>query len=659
MATAAEIGATGSSYTGDAGLGGYGLGFGKIDTRPFQDLARYTMLYNKSEYDQRQKDAVAKANELSDALSYDLTSSIPKDAKVLQDKYNGLVSYLRDNPDAVDYKNQKKWLEYKKMRNDLTNDIQQAGVRNTMNLGRQNEIDATTQPELKQYLQDKLDQEIEATDIRTPLRHSAKYDIAPVPITEAPTRKFGVTDVGRNVIGTADWTVLDQAALNNQAATLATGLANSTDFAQQPDFQKLPPQVQARIMDQYKAQQASGKLLPVKMAENFNAAIQNTPGFFTTTPDGKKVVDMNAVLKSDNGLVRGNAEQIQTYNNAMDQMVKYIKSGYFKDEFGRELHFGNDASGLRESDYKKIDLTDGLQPEELLKMQIWGASKTQPTREIKLLQTDNEIQRENIAARWQELGLQKEKFNYQKSGSIVGADSVLREVADVINSGQPFTRTHNGKAEKVQVISDPNLIKEFATIDKEGKEVNRPDDVVFNPQTNGLTLTYYKRPEKIREHELDEDGKPIADKYTGNYVVKPGQNVGPDGYLLNNRGERIVADEKPLNARQWMGQVVGRKFSADDKGQVNNLVNEVYDKIGEGSLLKLAAKYKPGATPPETGTTETGTSKQSASGSTTNVQKQSQGAQVPEGTRADWHASGWTDNLIDRAVKDGKIKVTD
>ena len=63
---AADIGANASNYTGNAGLGGGSFGSFQLDTKPIEDLAKYTMLYNKSLFDQRQKDAEAAATEIAD-----------------------------------------------------------------------------------------------------------------------------------------------------------------------------------------------------------------------------------------------------------------------------------------------------------------------------------------------------------------------------------------------------------------------------------------------------------------------------------------------------------------------------------------------------------------------------------------------------------------
>lgn len=604
MAEASSIGAAFENYTGDQALGGGTLGFGRIDTRPLEDLARYTFIYNKAEYDQRQKDAEAAAKQIAEATSYDLNSGIKKDADALQSKYNDLINFIRNNPDAINYRNKEQWAKYRTMRNDLENDLQGAKVRNSMYMSRQNEIQDTQAPELKAFLQDQLNKEIAGTDIRTPLKATAKFDIAPVPVGAAPTLKVQTTDVGRNIIGQADWTLPDMQLVNNAASALATGLGNLSNYEADPRFKELPPEAQALVKQRFLAQQASGKLEPVESAKNFNQALQQLPANLYTTVNGQKTLNMDALKTSNNSLVSGIAQQVDNYNQHMAQMRDYISKGFFKDSFGRELHFGNDASGLKQSDYKDINLNDGITPEDLIKIRMIAQSP-QPERSIKIIQTDNEIQAQNVAARYAELGLQKEKLRQANTQSLIGADSVLKQVADALNGGQDQTRRTGagGKItgeERVKVISDPNLLKEFATIDKDGKEVNRPSIVVYHPKTNQLMLTYFKQPEMEAVKTEDATGT------TSSYQPKPGQNIGPDGFLRNSRGETIVDREIPLSGSQWLSQISGRMFSADDKGGVNNLVSQVYDKFNR-NLGDLAAHYQGGATAPGPKTTTTTT----------------------------------------------------
>lgn len=607
MAEASSIGAAFENYTGDQALGGGSLGFGRIDTRPLEDLARYTFIYNKAEYDQRQKDAEAAAKEIADSTNYDLNSGIKKDADQLQSKYNDLINFIRNNPDAINYRNKEQWAKYRTMRNDLNNDLQGAKQRNLIYMSRQNEIQDTQAPELKAFLQDQLNKEIQATDIRTPLKATAKFDIAPVPVGPAPTLKVQTTDVGRNVIGQADWTLPDMQLVNNAATALGTGLLNLSNYEADPRFKELPPEAQALVKQQFLAQQASGKLEPVESAKNFNQALQQLPANLYTTVNGKKVLNMDALKDSNNPLVRGVAQQVDNYNQRMAQMRDYISKGFFKDSFGRELHFGNDASGLKQSDYKDINLNDGITAEDIIKMKMIAQSP-QPERSIKIIQTDNEIQRENIAARWAEIGIARDKVKQANSQSIIGADSVVNEVIDAINNGQPYTRHQaNGPDTKVKIISDPNLLKEFASIDKDGRETNRPSVVVFHPDSNKITLTYYKEPQKESVKTENADGTTTTE-----YKVKTGQNIGPDGFLVNKDGKTIVDREIDLSPSQWMGQIAQRKFSADDRGPVNNLVSQIY-KAFDNNLQNMVNKYHGGATAPGP--------KQSSSSSTTTERK--------------------------------------
>lgn len=451
MAEAAIIGATASSYEGNAGLGGGSFGVGKIDTTPLEDLAKYTMLYNRAEYEQKQKDAEAAAKEIADATSYDLTTSIPKDAKLLQEKYDKLQSFMRENPDAINYRNKELWTQYKTMRNDLENDLRGAKVRDLMNKVRQKEVADQTTPELKSYLQTKLDEEIDKTDIRTPIKWSSQFDIAPVAITAAPIKKVQTTEIGKNIIGQESWELPDMDALNNRAITTATGLDNLTNFESQEWFKALTPQEQAQVREQNKAQQASGKLEPVESATYFNQALKSLDqSYYITDAAGNKTLDINKIKQSNNSILSGVTEQVDIYNRKMDEMVNAISKGYFKDQFGNQLHFGNDASGLKESSYKKINLNDGLQPEELIKMRMLGITPP-PERTIKITQTDQQLDQAKLAETirhnkasegidWGQLKLAKDKWQQSmtggetvKNGAMERAKRIyedLRKIAD-------------------------------------------------------------------------------------------------------------------------------------------------------------------------------------------------------------------------------------
>lgn len=427
MASSAEIGASNSRYTGNAGIGGGSFGSFQLDTKPIEDLARYTMLYNKAEYDQRQKDAEATAKEIADYTSYDLTDAIPEDRKKIEKGYDELIAYAREHPGAVDYRNKKEWAKFKEMRNKFENDLLGAKTRNTLYKIRQKEIQDATDPAEKARLQKRLNEEIAATDIRTPLKHTDKYDVQPIAVSAAPIKKVQVTEIGKNIIGQDNWAMPDMDAVTNQAVAVTSGLMQLEDFKNTEEFKSKTPQEQQLYIDRYEAQVANKKLEPIESAKYFNEAIKSLPeSFYKVDASGNKVLDYDKLAESENGIIRGVAEQVRIYNSKMDEMVAGIEGGYFRDDFNNQLKFSNDASGLRKSSYKKINLEDGLSPEELVKMRILGISKA-PEREIKIIETDDALQAAQLAETrrhnkategiaWGNLKLEKDKWMASMSG---------------------------------------------------------------------------------------------------------------------------------------------------------------------------------------------------------------------------------------------------
>lgn len=423
----AEIGAGNSRYVGNAGIGGGSFGSFQLDVRPIEDLAKYTMLYNRAEYEQAQKDAEKAAAEIADYTSYDLTTGIPKDAKLLQEKYDKLTAYVRDNPNALDYRNKKEWAEYKKMRNDLENDLVGGKVRNTMWALRQKEIQDAKSPAEKVRLQKRLDAEIAETDIRTPLKYSDQYNVQPISVSAAPIKKVQVTEIGKNIIGQDNWEMPDMDAVTNQSIAVTSGLMALADFEKTSEFLSKTPEQQQFYRDQFEAQSASGKLEPVQSAQIFNQAIDKagSGNFYKDDGTGKMVLDFDKLVESENSIIRGMAEQVAIYNRKMDEMVSGIEGGYFQDDFGGQLSFSNDASGLKKGSYKKINLDDGLSPQELVKMRILGISKA-PEREIKITETDDALQAAQLAEQrrhnkategiqWGALKLNQDQFDQEKT----------------------------------------------------------------------------------------------------------------------------------------------------------------------------------------------------------------------------------------------------
>lgn len=364
---ASAIGANFSNYQGSAGLGGGSLGVVNIDTKPIEDLARYTMLYNKAEYDQRQKDAEKAAAEIADYMNYDLTTSIPKDAKLLQDKYQKVIDYISKNPDAINYKNREKWSEYKRLRNDLDNDLKSAKVRSVMNMSREKEIADETDEKIKEFRKTKLEEEINSTDIRTPLKYSQQYDISIPDFGTNSGIKVDVTKTGSNQIFQRDLTLFDINEANRAGAAAELG------------FSSIDPTTE------------TGKLKSIKADQNFwvkgagilNQAIKSALDSKLTVGEENKIPDLPIV------------KNIEAFNKYVEQKRAEIAAGIYVDKLGNKITFG--VGPFREEDYTPINWKDGVSPSELAvvaQFSKWAGDEYK----TKITQSNDAIEEARIAA---------------------------------------------------------------------------------------------------------------------------------------------------------------------------------------------------------------------------------------------------------------------
>lgn len=384
MANAADIGVNASSYTGDANLGGGTFGFVKLDTRPIEDLAKYTMLFNKAEYDQRQKDAEAAAAEIADMTSYDLTTGIPKDAKLLQDKYDKLTEYVKNNPNALDYRNKKEWTEYKKLRADLQNDLSGAKIRNTMYALRQKEIaDAPTQEE-KDLLQSELDADVEKYNIRTPIPHSQQYAVQDLKMPKPSELTFDVTKVEPNGRDIRSHRIFNNAKAWANAGAFEIGFYKFIDES--------TPQGKREAM-------ARKNNFWLQGADYFNNAL-NAVGADGKPKYKKEIIneDGTVTYKLDeealSKLPRNIIGLVKEYNKYVTGIKNEIKAGVYTDKFGKGISFGNGA--LDEADYREINYNDGLSPQELAVISQY-ADWAGDSYATKFQETDDAIQYAQIA----------------------------------------------------------------------------------------------------------------------------------------------------------------------------------------------------------------------------------------------------------------------
>jgi hypothetical protein len=533
MAEASNIGANFSSYEGNAGLGGGSLGFFKLDTRPLEDFARYTMLYNKAEYDQRQKDAEKAAEELGKIADYDLTTSIQKDAKVLQEKYDKLTSYVKQNPNALQYKNREQWLEYQRLKNDLSNDIRGAKTRNIMNLSRQKEISEATDEADKKRLTEDLTKEIEAKDIRTPLLFTQQYDTT-------------IPDFGKN----QGQSIVVNKWLGNQITQDTTELFDNPEALRKGAAFSLGAD--------FDTSSTTGKLKEQKFKNNFyvkgadllNQAVANAAtGIDPNLSDADKELAIKSKL-SGIGIMKN----IDAYNDYMAQKQKEIAANFYTDRNRKKIN---------PEDYKPINWADGLSPQELyavVEFTNWAGDK----QDTKIIQTNDAIERARIGLGYANLDLDRQKMLSSQTEDLISADAVVREVQDAIKMATPLNITVGGKVvRQVKQIADPNLLKEFGTIDKDGNVSNVPDMVTYDPKDNQLSLIYHDKKKND----------------AGVFEVVKGETGNPK-----------VEREIKLNPTQWIGQITKRKNPNKDIGGVNAIVEQIYTNNGR-NLVELAENY--------------------------------------------------------------------
>lgn len=549
MAEASSIGAAFNSYTGDPNLGGGSYGFAKIDTGPLEDYAKYVLLRNKAEWDQRQKDAEKAADELASFAELDLSTTIPKHATVLQKKYDELYDWARQNPDALQYsingKPNPKYLEYRKKKGDLMNDIKFAKMNSIIDIKRRQAIADEPNEGKKKILQQQLDAEIERKDIRTILDHDQKYN------DELP-------DWGQNA---------------GRSITIKRKLPNQNDFL---DYDIFNVDQARKVGNAYSIGIAgidnttTGQLKSAGKEDN--TLLKASEIFTNVVKDAAATIDPNLTPQQQEDALKqkvsglGIMKVVDDYNDYMLKMRTGIAAGEFTDQFGKRLD---------PAQYGDINWKDGITPDEVSQLAQYTGWKGDKMG-IKEVQTNDAIEAARISAEWGRIGVAGEAANKAKTTDLISADAVLREVADVLNQGTDaylntgtgvfevikkggveISRTQIGKGsvKKVKVISDPNLLKEFGTVDKEGTVTNVPNSMYYDEDANKVQLVYFKKDNKDKETK-------VIDR---------------------------VVDFSPT---QWFGQIVRRKNPNADIGGVNALVEGFFnsEKIGR-NLSNLRSSY--------------------------------------------------------------------
>lgn len=302
MATSADIAAQSSNYTGNAALGGVGGGAFTFDLTPLNQLAAYTNLYNKAQYEQRQKNTDRTLKQIADLYQkIDLSELTPKDRETVKGEFLKTMKKgqeLLRNPVTSPEDQISRELEWQD-NIQILNNMYSSGTKRLLSEKSQTaEIrQKYSDPKQQEFMMNKLKEQMNSTDIYT--------QIDPLPVF-TPVAIPGVTGTMRDIF------VIDR----------------TTNM----DFQNVTP---IQVFDNDDAWKKAGNSL----------ILNETP--LKTLPDGKpnpeweKLTPMQKQEAEFNSL-SGTADKIgfyqqtaQTFNTAIQ---KYLDAnGHLSDEKEKEL----------------------------------------------------------------------------------------------------------------------------------------------------------------------------------------------------------------------------------------------------------------------------------------------------------------------------------
>lgn len=370
-------------YKGTAELGGSGALAINIDTRPIQQLAQYTFLYNKSQYDQRQKDADQKIKEIGALAPYDLINGIEKDANEVKDAQAKLTDYLAEyaakgTPNSPKEKIQQE-LDLQK---NISGQLKLINAANSRKIKLDKYTDAVQsnsklsadQKELKINNAKKL---FDNTDI---------YTLPDIPETDLTIPKIGepVMDKTVSLTETPNGIIKEQKdqwsfAGNNKVSYLE---ANNLMLPVLPQnaTQQQKDEYEEKKLAYSKNDVGIWKLAQDAYANAFNdpkykKPIINNENAVYAAPSGAVVgaeIDINKI-KQDNPIIGGILSIGERYNNYAKERIQQIQDGYYIDKVtGYKVRV---EGGDTVEDIQLLDLTKPLSDADLIKLRKFSVAQ--------------------------------------------------------------------------------------------------------------------------------------------------------------------------------------------------------------------------------------------------------------------------------------------
>ncbi len=363
MATISDI-ANASQYHGDSNLSGGGSMVFDLDTKPVQQLATYTYLYNKSQYDQRQKDADQKIKELAELSAYDLTTARGKDKDEVIKRVAELAKaaslYAQKGTPKSPQEKINQEIEFQKQIQEAKKIITSGNARGVAYNLHKSAIEASNDDAgVKAEKIKILDKQFDESDILTTIQAVPNFDLS-VPKVSAPvykTQDAQAIGYDNNVEQTI--TYFDGPS-NDAAALIESGVMT--------DIMTPPPPGASDIEKQewdLKMKNRKGNILWQDAAKNFNAAL-NDPNYkkkITDTVTGTTTMATDEpdleLIKQKNPLAGNIISLAERYNEYANQRNT---ENWVINEKGFKVILPNGP----DKKLRLIDVKSGLSPRDIV-----------------------------------------------------------------------------------------------------------------------------------------------------------------------------------------------------------------------------------------------------------------------------------------------------
>src|SRR3990167_10595154 len=273
MATISDI-SRGSQYRGDPILGGrFSQGL-TIDPSPLARLATFTFYSDRDKWERKQKDDMMAAKQIANITAYDINSPFKPYSDDLKKELDGLKTFIRDNPNALNYsKDPNGYQELYSRIGKFENKRKWATSNDVLYNAQKTKVDLIADPQQKDLAKRELD--IMANDLfidGIDAAYNRQFESTPepkatesiIPTVESTTRSTVIPLPNEDI--TVDVTYSDLDDLRAKSVMAATGQIQQ-DITTQDWYKRLSPAKQAIALERSK--------MPLRQMEVLNNTANN------------------------------------------------------------------------------------------------------------------------------------------------------------------------------------------------------------------------------------------------------------------------------------------------------------------------------------------------------------------------------------------------